>query len=130
MISGSCLCGFVRIRIEEPLEKAPEACHCTQCRKQTGNFLVAVNIRRTSLKIDGAANVKWYQSSETVQRGFCSNCGSVLFWNPTIDGYQWTGVALGCLDTSHEFKIAKHTFVKDKGTYYEIADGAPQTAEY
>ena len=71
MISGSCLCGCVRIRIEEPLEKTPEACHCTQCRKQTGNFLVAVNIRRTALKIDGADKVKWYQSSETVQRGFC-----------------------------------------------------------
>ena len=130
MISGSCLCGSVRIQIEEPLEKEPEACHCTQCRKQTGNFLVAVNVRRTALKIDGVASVKWYQSSEKVQRGFCSDCGSVLFWNPTIEGYQWTGVALGCLDTNHEFKMAKHTFVKSKGSYYDITDGAPQLAEY
>ena len=130
MIQGSCLCGGIRIEIDEPLEKAPEACHCTQCRKQTGNFLTAMNVRRTALKILGSENVKWYQSSEKVQRGFCSICGSVLFWNPTIEGYLWTGVALGCLDTKTDLRIAKHTFVKDKGSYYDITDGAPQFAEY
>jgi len=49
-----------------------------------------------------------------------------LFWKPTIDGYQWTSVALGCLDDPIELKVAKHTFVADKGGYYEILDGAPQ----
>ena len=130
MIHGRCLCGAVSLDIDEPLEKEPEACHCTQCRKQTGNYLVAVNVRRSALKVTGANNVSWYQSSEKVQRGFCSTCGSVLFWNPTIEGYLWTAVALGCLDTARSFKIAKHTFVGNKGTYYEITDGAPQKAEY
>ena len=130
MINGSCLCRAVRLEINEPLEKSPEACHCTQCRKQTGNFLVAVNVRRTALNIVGSESVKWYQSSETVQRGFCSICGSTLFWNPTIEGYQWTGVSLGCLDTRVDLKVAKHTFVDDKGVYYEITDGAPQFATY
>ena len=130
MIHGSCLCGAVRIEIIEPLERAPEACHCTQCRKQTGNFLVAVNVRRTALNTVGSESVNWYQSSATVQRGFCSVCGSTLFWNPTIEGYQWTGVALGCLDTQLELKVAKHTFVASKGGYYEITDGAPQFAAY
>ena len=126
MITGSCLCGAVGLEIEEPLEKEPEACHCTQCRKQTGNFFVGVNVRRTAMRVAGEEHVTWYPSSEKVQRGFCSICGSVLFWKPTIDGYQWTGVALGCLDTSMKLKIAKHTFVADKGHYYEITDGAPQ----
>lgn len=126
MIKGSCLCGGVRIEIEEPLEHAPEACHCRQCRKQSGNFLVGVNVRRTALTIIGADCVKWYPSSEKVQRGFCSVCGSTLFWKPTIEGYPWTSVILGCLDTSLDLKIAKHTFVAEKGCYYEITDGAPQ----
>ena len=130
MIKGSCLCGAVSIEIEEPLEHAPEACHCSQCRKQTGNFLVAVNVRRTAMRVVGEEHVKWYQSSDKVQRGFCSVCGSTLFWNPTIEGYQWTSVALGCLDTRMELKIAKHTFVGDKGTYYEITDGAPQSQAF
>lgn len=126
MINCSCLCGSVSIDIEEPLEHVPEACHCAQCRKQTGNFLVAVNVRRTAMTVTGEEHVKWYQSSEKVQRGFCSVCGSTLFWKPTIEGYEWTSIALGCFDTSMELKIAKHTFVADKGSYYEITDDAPQ----
>jgi len=127
LINGTCLCGAVGIEIEEPLEHAPDACHCTSCRKQTGNFFVGVNVRRTALRISGQEHVTWYQSSAKVQRGFCTVCGSTLFWKPTIPGYQWTSVALGCLDTQIEQKIAKHIFVAEKGCYYEINDGAPQS---
>jgi len=42
-------------------------------------------------------------------------------------GYQWTSVALGCLDSSLNLKVAKHTFVASKGSYYEISDDAPQS---
>ena len=130
MITGTCLCGAVRLEIDEPLEKAPEACHCSRCRKQTGNFFVGVNVRRSAMRVTGEDRISWYQSSEKVQRGFCSTCGSALFWKPTIEGYGWTSVALGCLDTSMALKISKHTFVADKGSYYEITDGAPQCETY
>ena len=86
----------MRIEIDEPLEKAPEACHCTQCRKQTGNFFVGVNVRRTALRVSAEDRITWYQSSENVQRGFCSCCGAALFWKPTFAGYEWTAVMLGC----------------------------------
>jgi len=69
----------------------------------------------------------WYQSSEKVQRGFCSICGSTLFWNPIIEEYKWTAVAMGCIDTPLSLKISKHTFVGDKGDYYEITDDALQS---
>jgi hypothetical protein len=130
VIHGSCLCGAVHFEIQEPLEHAPEACHCTQCRKQTGSFLIAINVRRTALHISGANSIKWYQSSEKVQRGFCGTCGSTLFWNPTIEGYKWTSVAMGSIDTPLDLKIAKHTFVGDKCGYYDIADDAPQKQAY
>jgi hypothetical protein len=127
---GSCLCGAVRIEVQGEFERLPEACHCTQCRKQTGHFLAAINVRREALFIHGAEHVKWYQSSEKVQRGFCSNCGSTLFWNPTIDGYKWTGVAMGTFDSPTGVRLAKHTFVGDKGDYYEIDDGLPQSQAF
>ena len=130
MKTGSCLCGAVRLEIEGELERPPEACHCTQCRKQTGHFLAAVNVRRSALTIHGTEHVKWYQSSEKVQRGFCSNCGSTLFWNPTIDGYEWIAVAMGTFDSPSGVRLARHTFVGDKGDYYEIADGLPQSRGY
>jgi len=120
----------VQLEIDEPLEQAPEACHCSQCRKQTGSFLIAVNVRRTALRVRGNESVTWYQSSEEVQRGFCSACGSTLFWKPVMPGYEWTSVAMGCIDTPLNLRISKHTFVADKGGYYEINDGALQREGY
>lgn len=44
-----------------------------------------------------------------------------------MEGYRWTAVAMGCIDTPLNLRISKHTFVGDKGAYYEIADDAPQS---
>lgn len=126
MLKGSCLCGAVRIEVKGELEHAPEACHCVQCRKHTGHFIAGVNVRRTSLTVRGEEAVRWYQSSEKVRRGFCGVCGSTLFWDPTIEGYQWTAVTGGVFDDAIGAPIASHTFVAEKGDYYEIGDGAPQ----
>ena len=130
MMKGTCLCGAVSFEIEGALERAPEACHCSQCRKQTGHFLVAVNVRRKALTVHGADKVSWYRSSEQVRRGFCSVCGSTLFWNPTIEGYEFTAISMGAFDSPTGTRIAKHTFVGDKGDYYEIDDGLPQSQSY
>jgi len=130
MTRGTCLCGAISFEIEGPLEHRPEACHCTQCRKQTGHFLVAVNVRRSELTVHGADKVTSYRSSEQVQRGFCSVCGSTLFWNPTIDGYEFMAIAMGAFDSPSGMRIAKHTFVADKGDYYDIDDGVTQSQGY
>jgi hypothetical protein len=130
MLKGSCLCGGVTIEVAGELELPAEACHCTQCRKQTGHFLAGVNVRRDALTVHGADKVAWFRSSEKVRRGFCSVCGSTLFWDPLIEGYQHTGVPLGLFDTPTGARISRHTFVGDKGDYYEITDGAPQSDAY
>ena len=130
MIKGSCLCGAVSFEVEGAFEHAPEACHCTQCRKQTGHLWAGVNVRRTALTLHGAEKVAWYASSEQVRRGFCSVCGSSLFWSPTIEGYPWISVAMGLFDLPTGTRLAKHTFVNDKGDYYDLDDGLPQSASY
>ena len=66
MLRGTCLCGAVRLEVAGELEHPPEACHCSQCRKQSGHFLAAVNVRRTALTIHGEDKVTWYQSSDQV----------------------------------------------------------------
>lgn len=130
MLKGSCLCGGVSIRVEGELEHLPEVCHCSQCRKQTGHVFAGVNVRKTALKLHGTENISWYQSSEKVRRGFCSGCGSTLFWQPILDGYEWTSVAMGVFDTPTGVRLAKHTFIADKGDYYDIEDGLPQVTGY
>lgn len=130
MLKGACLCGAVRIDVEGALERPAEACHCTQCRKQSGHFLAAVNVRRSALTVHGGDKVTWYPSSEQVRRGFCSVCGSSLFWKPTMDGYEYVAIAMGVFDSPTGARLAKHTFVGDKGDYYAIDDGVPQSESY
>jgi hypothetical protein len=130
MLNGTCLCGAVTVEVSGKLERQPEACHCSMCRKQSGHFLAAVNVRREALTVRGSEHVAWYRSSQKVQRGFCSVCGSTLFWKPTIDGYEFTAVAMGLFALPTGLGLARHTFVGDKGDYYEISDGVTQSDSY
>jgi hypothetical protein len=103
---------------------APDACHCTQCRKQSGHFWASTDVARSSLRIIGGENLSWYRSSEKVRRGFCSTCGSSLFWDPIEK--DTVGVAMGAFEPPTGTRLAMHIHVADKGDYYEIADGLPQ----
>jgi hypothetical protein len=57
-----------------------------------------VNVKRDALRVHGNDKITWYKSSEKVERGFCSVCGSTLFWKPNIEGYEYTAVAMGALE--------------------------------
>ena len=130
MLHGTCLCGGVSFKIDSALQHPPEACHCTQYRKQSSHYFAAVNVLRTTLTIQGEDKISWYHSSDQVRRGFCSTCGSTLFWDPLIDRYGYTAVAMGLFDSPTDMKLSKHTFVADKGDYYDIDDGLPQSRSY
>lgn len=126
MHRGSCLCSAVSFEIEGELA-APDACHCSKCRKQTGHYLASSDVPKDRLTISGGENVSWYQSSEKVRRGFCKTCGSTLFWDPPHR--DWMGVAMGAFDTPTRTHLKMHIFVADKGDYYDIADGLPQNQQ-
>ncbi|MGQ0531972.1 MAG: GFA family protein [Caulobacteraceae bacterium] len=120
---GSCLCGAIRFEVEGDLPE-PDACHCSQCRKQSGHFWASTDIPRAALSVHGSDKLSWYRSSEKVQRGFCATCGSFLFWDPI--GRDKIAVAMGAFEKPTDTRLAKHIFVAHKGDYYDIADGLPQ----
>ncbi|HEX8668282.1 MAG TPA: GFA family protein [Allosphingosinicella sp.] len=126
MHEGSCLCGAVRFQVEGELA-APDACHCSQCRRQSGHFWASTDVPREALTLTGEDKVTWYRSSERVRRGFCATCGSVLFWDPI--GRARLAIAMGAYDSPTGTRLDKHIFVADKGDYYEIGDGLPQSAQ-
>ncbi len=123
MPKGSCLCGAVSFEVSTDLARA-DACHCSQCRKQTGHYFASTNVPREALTVRGEDKIAWYRSSEKVRRGFCSVCGSVLFWDPLER--DWTSIAMGAIETPTGTRLEMHIHVADKGDYYEIADGLPQ----
>ena len=126
MHQGSCLCGAVRFEVDGALPP-PDACHCTICRKVSGHFFASTDVPRSRVTIDGGDKLTWYQSSEKVRRGFCSTCGSQLFFDPLHK--DWIGIAMGAFDRPTDTKLAIHIFVADKGDYYDIADGLPQNEQ-
>jgi hypothetical protein len=123
MHKGSCLCGTVTFEVTGDLPP-PDACHCRQCRKQSGHYFASTDVPRSALTIHGADGITWFQSSERVRRGFCSTCGSTLFWDPVHK--DRIGVAMGAFDTPTRTHLAIHIFVADRGDYYDITDGLPQ----
>jgi hypothetical protein len=126
MHKGSCLCGAVSFEVDGPLH-APIACHCSQCRKQSSHYWAATDVPRSVLRLHGEDKVTWFRSSANVRRGFCSVCGSNLFWDRADESSIYAG--MGAFDTPTATHLARHVFVADKGDYYDIADGLPQNAQ-
>jgi hypothetical protein len=125
MHKGSCLCGAVSFEVACALPP-PDACHCTQCRKHSGHVFASTDVPRTAVTLRGGDKLTWFRSSEKARRGFCSTCGSSLFWDPI--GKDWIAVAMGAFDLPTDTRLRVHIFVADKGDYYDIADGLPQNA--
>lgn len=123
--TGKCLCGAVRFETKGELREVI-ACHCSQCRRQTGLYYAATNVADDRLTVEGAENVTWYRASDEASRGFCRTCGSALFWK--ADGRGYTSILAGSFDLPTGLKIGVHIFCADKGDFYEINDDAPQFA--
>lgn len=120
---GSCLCGAVRFSAAGPL-RGVVYCHCSQCRKQTGHYFAATNVATDALKIESGETIAWYAASPYAKRGFCSVCGSALFWKH--NEADEISVMAGAFEQPSDLKAEMHIFVADKGDYYEITDGLPQ----
>ncbi len=123
MPSGSCLCGNVAFEFNETLAP-PSACHCGQCRKQSGHYWASVNVATDDLTFTARDTLRWFSASDTARRGFCATCGSSLFWQR--HGANRIAVALGALASPTGLRLANHIFTADKGDYYDITDGLPQ----
>jgi hypothetical protein len=112
-VSGGCYCGAVRYRAAGVKPQVSE-CHCSQCRKQAGHRYAVVEAKTSRTEIEGADKITWFRASPQGERGFCSVCGSTLFWKGSPNGLVLTS----------------HIFVESKGGYYEITDGLPQFEGY
>ena len=123
-VTGSCLCGGVSFTISGEMPPGV-ACHCSQCRKQSGHHWASVHVAREALEMTSRDGLVWYSASDKARRGFCETCGSTLFWDPVDE--DRISVSLGVLDNPTGAKLAKHIFTTDKGDYYEITDGLAQS---
>ena len=129
-ITGGCLCGAVRYESSEPPIRTT-ICHCRMCQKSTGSaFMVAVGFLRTTLRFT-KGEPKLYRSSPIKDKGFCANCGSLLFdqfLTPTGNTNQdmiW--VQIGTLDHPELVSIGSHTGVESQLPWVHFDDGLPRS---
>ena len=79
--SGSCLCGAISFTARLPSRWIAH-CHCTRCQRAHGAaFVTWVSVTSEQASIaDAGGKLRWYASQPGAQRGFCSECGSPLFF--------------------------------------------------
>jgi len=127
-VSGSCLCGQIKLEITGPMMQ-PFNCHCRSCRKQHGAaFRSRFRVKVADINwLQGEEQLKYYESSPGFRRGFCSNCGSpVVNFAEKLGEF---GVAMGILDDDPGVRPEFHIFVSSKAPWFEIADNLPQHEE-
>ena len=120
--TGGCLCGGVRYTVSGRLRDVV-ACYCKQCQRTSGNVVAATRASDEDIVMDRAEALAWYRSSASAERGFCSRCGSNLFWRQ--DGAGRTSIWAGTLDDTTGLVVAQHIYVADKADFQQILDGAP-----
>jgi hypothetical protein len=117
--SGSCLCGAVRYRVHGPL-RGVIICHCAFCRRASTHVGAYTGCAVADLEVESTRTLRWFRSSPSARRGFCSKCGSILFWEPASATH--ISIAAGSLNAPTGLTIAEHIHTAQKGDYYEITD--------
>ncbi|MEP6906792.1 MAG: GFA family protein [Pseudoxanthomonas sp.] len=86
--NAQCLCGDVTLEATLP-SKWVAHCHCSLCRRAHGAaFVTWVGMESTQCVLDDPdQRLHWYESSPGAERGFCSRCGTMMFFRST----RWLG---------------------------------------
>lgn len=99
-VTGGCQCGAVRYRASAMLDNA-HLCHCRMCQKAVGNLFAAlVAAPNDALEWTRGAPAA-FRSSEHVDRGFCTACGTPLYYK-NFEGDR-TNLTIGSLDDPAAF---------------------------
>lgn len=115
---GSCLCGAVEIKAQS-MSTEVGVCHCGMCRKWTGGPFLSVDCK-DSVQIAGSKNVTTFASSEWAERGFCSKCGTHLFYR-LKQGNQYI-MPVGLFEASAELSLDHQIFIEEKPEYYSFSN--------
>ena len=122
-VQGGCLCGAVRYEAGDPSIDSCY-CHCDMCKRWTGAPVVsAVGFRTAAIGIT-RGQPKYFQSSTSVDRGFCADCGSSLFVRYPNQDEFW--VMAGTLDNPGSVAPRRHICIESQLPGFEIADGLPR----
>ena len=86
-IHGHCVCGEVEITIKEYGDFV-YTCHCDTCRRMNSGPVLSVDPGpKENVDFQRGKDKITIYNDEGIERGFCSVCGSNLFWHDREDNH-------------------------------------------
>ena len=119
-IHGYCACGAVEIIIRE-YGNFVYTCHCDTCRRMNSGPVLSVDPgpKENVVFARGEDKITIYHDEE-VERGFCSVCGSTLFWyKPSDNHYCMNAELFDDIIKNASFEL--ELFYDMKPEYYAFA---------
>ena len=123
-LTGKCMCGAVSFTATA---KKPSVvvCHCEMCRRWSAGPFMAVGCQSVTFK--GEEHIKRIRSSDWAERGFCTQCGSNLFYHlANSGGYQ---MAAGLFDDPSTLRLSLQVFTDAKPDFYDFANDTKTLTE-
>ena len=112
-MKGSCLCGAIEVEADDRNEVG--LCHCSMCRRWSGGPMFAVHCE-TGVRFSGGTP-STYRSSDWAERGFCSTCGTHLFYH-LLPSNEYILPAGLFQDT--QFRLTNEIFIDEKPPFYDF----------
>lgn len=119
MKTGQCECGQVSYKSPGPWRDVI-ACHCRACRRTSGHYWAATAVPMAALELKRVEGLQWFRASSCASRGFCSGCGSSMFYKH--DDKDYIAIAAGSLDQPTGLKMTEEAFTGEKGDYYPLCE--------
>ena len=129
-ITGGCLCGAIRYELSEPPIEVG-ICHCRTCQKSSGSaFETGAEFLRSAFRFT-KGEPKLYRSSSIMDKGFCSNCSSLLFDQYLVrapgSNPDTIWIQVGTLDHPEAVSIEFHYGVESQLPWVHFDDDLPRT---
>jgi len=133
-LNGGCYCGAVRYQIARPPEWSAH-CHCRSCQLALGGaFMTWAKVAAEDFEVT-KGEIKTFQKSPGITRGFCRDCGTTLTYaaQSDVEDQDWSADAWFTASTLDDPSIVEpkaHVFVSHQQPWIKLADNLPTFQEF
>ena len=121
MTDGRCLCGGIRYVVRGELRDVLN-CHCARCRQFTGHHMASTSAAADAIDLtDHDGLLTWFFPVPEAGYGFCSRCGSSLFWRSSAAPSSWA-ICAGTLDPPTRLSTVQAWWVSEASDYHVRPD--------
>lgn len=113
---GKCLCGAIQITAKNASSNVG-ACHCGMCRRWGGGPFMEIDCG-ADVSFDGEEDIRVFDSSPWAERGFCSKCGTHLFYR--LKETKQHMVPVGVFEHDENLVFESQVFIDEQPPYYRF----------